>query len=170
MEKIGLGGGCHWCTEAVFLSLRGVLSVEQGWISAEENISFSEAVVVHYDPAEINLSALIAVHLHTHSSTVNHSMRNKYRSAVYVFNLQQHAVCAEILMGMEADFDRSFVTKIFTFHSFRPSNEEEQDYYYKGPSKPFCKTHIHPKLKILLNNFPGNADAIKINRSISADE
>jgi peptide-methionine (S)-S-oxide reductase len=56
IEKIGLGGGCHWCTEAVFQALKGVEKVEQGWISAVDAEEYSEAVVLHFDP-KINRGA-----------------------------------------------------------------------------------------------------------------
>jgi peptide-methionine (S)-S-oxide reductase len=79
LQKIGFGGGCHWCTEAYFQSLTGVDKVEQGWISSTApDDTFSEAVIVYYNPAIIPLKILIAVHLHTHAATKNHSFRKKY--------------------------------------------------------------------------------------------
>ena len=78
MVKIGFGGGCHWCTEAVFQSLIGVETVEQGYIASEDDMtSFSEAIIVHFNQEEITLKALIEIHLFTHKSTSNHSMRSK---------------------------------------------------------------------------------------------
>ena len=60
--KIALGGGCHWCTEAVFQSLIGVHKVEQGFVaSTDENTSFSEAVIVHFSPEAISLQTLIEI-------------------------------------------------------------------------------------------------------------
>jgi len=92
-SKIGFGGGCHWCTEAVFQSLKGVRSVAQGFIaSTEKNSSFSEAVIVFYDAAIITLKDLIEIHLHTHNSTSNHRFRKKYRSAVYYFEKRQKQI------------------------------------------------------------------------------
>ncbi|WP_282180204.1 peptide-methionine (S)-S-oxide reductase [Maribacter stanieri] len=86
LYKVGFGGGCHWCTEAVFMFLRGVTKVAQGFISPKENIEdFSEAVIVHFNPNIIALEDLVAIHLDTHRSTQNHSMRNKYRSGIYFF-------------------------------------------------------------------------------------
>ena len=83
-SKIGLGGGCHWCTEGVFESLLGVSKVNQGWIaSSGENSDFSEAIEVYFDPVIISLSDLIEIHLYTHASRSNHSMRSKSRSASY---------------------------------------------------------------------------------------
>lgn len=81
-SRIGFGGGCHWCTEAVFQSVVGVKLVEQGWIASEGSEAFSQAVLVHFDPDAADLELLVAVHLHSHSSTASHLMRSKYCSAV----------------------------------------------------------------------------------------
>ncbi|MGC1204202.1 MAG: peptide-methionine (S)-S-oxide reductase [Flavobacteriaceae bacterium] len=90
LTKIAFGGGCHWCTEAVFQSLLGVSKVEQGFVaSTGQHNSFSEAVIVHFNVAKISLTTLIEIHLNTHKSTSNHSMRTKYRSAVYTFFEEQ---------------------------------------------------------------------------------
>jgi len=91
MVKIGFGGGCHWCTEAVFQAIRGVAKVDQGWISSfgKENY-FSEGVIVHFEAKVVNLATLISIHLTTHSSTQEHSMRTKYRSAVYTYSEDQN--------------------------------------------------------------------------------
>ena len=91
LKKIALGGGCHWCTEAVFQSLKGVVSVEQGYIaSLVKHSAFSEGVIVHFNANIISLKTLIEIHLYTHKSTSNHSMREKYRSAIYVFSKSQN--------------------------------------------------------------------------------
>ncbi|MEO6315937.1 MAG: peptide-methionine (S)-S-oxide reductase [Chitinophagaceae bacterium] len=170
MEKIGLGGGCHWCTEAVFASLRGVTKVEQGWIAAEENKVFSEAVIVHYDESAIDLRVLLAVHLYTHSSTANHSMRNKYRSAVYTFAHAQKEHCVLLLQDLQATFEDKLVTTVLQFHAFRSSPENELDYFYQNPDKPFCTSYIHPKLKILLQHFAAHVNTAKINSSLAGQQ
>ena len=82
VKAIGLGGGCHWCTEAVFQSLHGVLNVKQGFVASEApQDAFSEAVIITYEPGLIALYDLVLIHLMTHESTVWHDMRPKYRSA-----------------------------------------------------------------------------------------
>jgi len=153
-ERIGFGGGCHWCTEAVFQSLRGISKVEQGWIrSTPPHEKFSEAVIVTYYPNEMGLATLIEIHLLTHSSTSSHKMRGKYRSAVYTFNEQQTALAADILDGLQPAFGGELVTQVLRHEGFKPSNERFQNYYYENPDRPFCKAYIDPKLRVLLGRF-----------------
>lgn len=154
IERIGFGGGCHWCTEAVFQSINGVTKVEQGWVSADEAADFHEAVVLHFNADIISLEKLIEVHLYTHNCTSNHAMRNKYRSAVYTFNKGQQIASTNILKKLEEDFSDKLVTKVYGFKEFKMSPEPYQNYYLKNPNKPFCKTYIHPKLQTLLRRFP----------------
>lgn len=157
LEKIALGGGCHWCTEAVFQAVKGVRKVEQGFVSSSgENAFFSEAVIVHFDPNIISLDLLIEIHLHTHSSTSGHSMRQKYRSAVYSYNEKQKTASRIILQNLQANFDHPLVTQVLSFRKFKLSPEEFQNYYRKDPAKPFCQSYIAPKLKKLLLEFSEN--------------
>lgn len=152
--KIGLGGGCHWCTEGVFQSLKGVHKVEQGWIaSIHEHHTFSEAIIVHFNPDEISLAILIEIHLHTHSSTSNHSMRKKYRSAVYTFSEAQHQEAQSIISELQADFERKIVTKVYPFNAFKENIEEQLNYFYSDPTKAFCERYIHPKLQLLMQQY-----------------
>lgn len=154
IAKIALGGGCHWCTEAVFQSIKGVEKVEQGYVaSVEEHTSFSEAVIVHFNSNSVNLDVLIRIHLLTHKSTVNHSMRNKYRSAVYTFSQEQHQEAKMLVESFQQDFDQDVVTQVLPFSEFKASREVIQNYYEKNPEKPFCETFINPKLKLLLQQF-----------------
>ncbi|MBW1298625.1 peptide-methionine (S)-S-oxide reductase [Aquimarina litoralis] len=152
--KIGLGGGCHWCTEAVFQSLKGVITVQQGYISStKSNSSFSEAVVVTYDPQIISLDDLIEIHIHTHKSTVNHSFREKYRSAIYYFDEHEKQNINSIISKLNPDFDNKLITKVLKFQAFQTSRDELLDYYISNPEKPFCKRYIHPKLQLLQEKY-----------------
>ena len=152
--KIGFGGGCHWCTEAVFQALQGVLKVEQGWIaSVDRQSDFSEAVIVHYNQEDISLKTLIEIHLHTHRSSSNHSMRTKYRSAVYTYSALQNEKAKALISGFQPQFENKLITEVFPFESFRPSPEAIQNYYHKNPLKPFCTKYIDPKLKVLAGQF-----------------
>ena len=152
-SKIGFGGSCHWCTEAVFQSLEGVESVEQGWIAAEEAPEYHEAVIVHYQTQFIPLEILVEVHLHTHNSTSDHSMRKRYRSAIYAYNREQKEQADRILKTLQQDFSEPLITKTYTFKEFKTSEETFQNYYLKNPDKPFCKSYIDPKLKLVLDRF-----------------
>lgn len=154
LQKIGLGGGCHWCTEAVFQSLHGVSAVQQGWISSDSPYNeLSEGVAVSFNDEIISLHTLIAVHLHTHSCTSIHSMRSKYRSAVYTFSAGQISEAAAAINILQRDFDLPIITMILPFRHFKLNNQSFLNYYYKNPKKPFCQTYINPKLKLLLQQF-----------------
>lgn len=154
IEIIALGGGCHWCTEAVFQSLNGVEKVEQGFVASNGvDDGFSEAVVVHFESEVIGLKDLIEIHLHTHSSTSDHAMRGKYRSAIYIYTKTQAYKAEMILADLQKNFDRHLITKVYPFQNFKPSGEQFQNYYLKNPDKPFCQRFIRPKLLLLLERF-----------------
>ena len=87
MEKIGFGGGCHWCTEGVFQALRGIASVDQGFIQSEApSDAWAEGVIVTFDPRVIGLAMLAEVHLRTHSANGTYSPGGRYRSAIYILD------------------------------------------------------------------------------------
>lgn len=149
-QTLGVGGGCHWCTEAVFLVLDGVSKVEQGYIASEEpHCAYSEAVIVHYDPKRLRLADLIQVHLATHSSRSDHSLRWKYRSAVYFSDTGLKADIEEVLQDLQPH-----VTQALFLKDFRPSEKRYHSYFYRFPDKPFTRCHIRPKLKLLSERFP----------------
>lgn len=154
LNKIAFGGGCHWCTEAVFQCLKGVERVEQGYVaSVDSHATFSEAVIIEFDSNQISLRTLIEIHLHTHKSTSNHSMRAKYRSAIYTFDENQLKTSKKILKEFQVDFKNELITKVLPFFQFKASRESIQNYYQKNPQKPFCKVFIDPKLKLVLQHF-----------------
>ncbi len=154
IKKVALGGGCHWCTEAVFLSLQGVTRVEQGFVAQKgDGSSFSEAVIVTYNPSQISLRDLVEIHLHTHQSTSEHSFRHKYRSAVYAFSDGDYDESNHILRELQTEFKETIVTKTYHFKEFKPSDEQFHNYYYSNPEKPFCKSYIDPKLKVLMAKY-----------------
>jgi len=162
-EKIALGGGCHWCTEAVFLSLKGVIKVEQGFVASEgENDSFSEAVIVHFNPKVVLLKTLIEIHLYTHKSTSDHTMRKKYRSAIYTFSKEQNILVSKIIKELQTLFNNQLITRVLSFKKFKLSNEQFHNYFYANPEKPFCETYINPKLKCILDRFSNQVREEKI--------
>jgi len=155
VKKVAFGGGCHWCTEAIFQTLKGVSHVEQGWVSSTlfEAKEFSEAVIVHFDATQISLDTLIEIHLSTHNATSNHDFRKKYRSAVYTFSEAQQKEAQNILEIKQEFFEKPLVTKVYPFGAFRLNEEKYLNYYKSNPQKPFCKVRIEPKLRVLLEEF-----------------
>ena len=157
LREIGFGGSCHWCTEAIFQSVRGVRTVHQGWISSDgADSSFSEAVLVRFDPAVASQHLLIAIHLATHASTSDHSFRTKYRSAIYVFSDYQAEEAHESIARLQQDEEKTFITRVLPFVAFKENGEDQLNYYLTRPDAPFCSTHIIPKLTRLREKFPSH--------------
>ena len=162
--KIGLGGGCHWCTEAVFMSLSGVRNVQQGWIASEgENYQWSEAVWLEFDPLVISLKDLIQVHLNTHASTSSHSMRQKYRSAVYYSNEAQKKEVVRALRELSESFDKPVITTALKFEKLKLNQENHLEYFKKNGRNQFCERYIHPKLEMLKLEFSNLVDSENLN-------
>ncbi len=153
MNKIGFGGGCHWCTEAIFQAIRGVEKVEQGWIAsiAPDDV-FSEAVIVHFSD-EIDLDTLIELHLLTHSSTNAHSMRKKYRSAIYYFDVKDNQAINQKILQLSLENNLSYVTQCLPFSGFKINTENQLNYYLSNKEAPFCKTYISPKLAMIREKY-----------------
>lgn len=152
---ISLSGGCHWCTEGIFVSLRGVRRVEQGWIKSESpNDTWAEGVVVYFDPKAIRAKDLIEVHLETHAATSRHSLRWKYRSAIYHRSAEEERDFRRSVAQFAQRFDRPLVTEILPFVAFKLNQENYLDYYRRNPEKPFCQRYISPKLDKLRQLYP----------------
>lgn len=156
MQTIGFGGGCHWCTEAVFQSLRGLSVVRQGFIRSDPpDDNWSEAIEAEFDPDIISIRDLLSVHLATHASTSDHKMRDKYRSAAYVRDADQMEQATAALEALRARTGADFVTGILWHGGFEPSDPRFHDYYRTNNQRPFCQTYIEPKLAILRGEFAG---------------
>jgi peptide-methionine (S)-S-oxide reductase len=125
MAKAGFGGGCHWCTEGVFQALRGVAQVDQGFVQSDAPAdTWSEGVIVTFDPSVIPLATLSEVHLRTHSAARARSPSGK-----------------------------PVHTLVLPFKGFRASDERYQNYYRTDPSRPFCRRYIDPKLDHIRRHF-----------------
>ena len=152
--RIGFGGGCHWCTEAVFSALQGVHQVQQGFIGSHApNEGYSEAVLVDFDEQQIQLKTLIEIHLRTHASSSAHSMRSKYRSAVYVNDDKLARRCNSLVEELQDKFDNPLITQVLVLVDFRLSPARYRKYYLSNPDKLFCTTYIEPKLAMLKRDF-----------------
>lgn len=154
VREIGFGGSCHWCTEAIFQSVRGVQTVHQGWISSSgADSTLSEAVLVRFDTAIASQHLLIAIHLATHASTSNHSFRTKYRSAIYVFSKHQAEEANESIARLQEEEEKRYITRVLPFVTFKENCEDQLNYYQTRPNAPFCLTNIIPKLTRLHEKF-----------------
>ena len=134
----------------MFQTLRGVACVAQGFIqSTAPHDTFSEAVIVDYDPDTIPL----AIHLRTHASTSPHKMRGKYRSAVYTFSDAQTAEVKSLIKAEHPNFEAPLVTLTLTHIAFKASDTRFQNYYATDAERPFCTTYIDPKLAKIRREF-----------------
>ncbi len=155
--NIGFGGGCHWCTEAVFQALKGVYHVAQGFAKSTAPFdTWSEAALVTFDPTIVSLDALITVHLETHASSAAHKMRGKYRSAIYVVDERQRYDATDILGRVQErnGAARPLVTQVLALDAFKRTDPKFQNYYARDPARPFCKTYIEPKLAKMRQAHP----------------
>ncbi|KID57007.1 hypothetical protein JF50_14165 [Pseudoalteromonas luteoviolacea] len=167
-NKLGLGGSCYWCTEAIFRSIIGVQTVEQGWLNSfEDHISFSEGIFLEFDPHIITLNELVEIHLLTHSSTSNHSRRDKYRSAVYCQTIEHQKEVEGIIATLQGEFDQPIITRALLINEFKLSPEHYQDYFYTAPKRPFCQKIIVPKLVKLMEEFKSKVNFKQVNKAIN---
>ena len=93
------------------------------------------------------------MHLYTHQCTSKHSMRQKYRSAIYTFDPEQQKNAQLGIVRAQKDFSDPIITKVLPFKNFRLNKTEYLNYYFNNPEKPFCKTYIDPKLKLLMSKY-----------------
>ena len=146
--------GCHWCTEGVFQALRGVAQVDQGFVQSDAPAdTWSEGVIVTFDPSVIPLATLSEVHLRTHSAARARSPRSKYRSAIYIFEESQRPEAEQAIVRFADASGKAVHTLILPFKGFRASDERYQNYYRTDPSRPFCRRYIDPKLDHIRRHF-----------------
>lgn len=170
MEKATFGGGCFWCTEAIFKRIKGVTSVVSGYTGGKrENPSYdlvstgatghAEAIQIEFDPSIISYEKLLDIFWHTHNPTTPNQqgadMGTQYRSVIFYHSEEQKEKAEESKNKLEKDgvFDRSIITQIMPFENFYTAEEYHQDYYEKNESAPYCQYVINPKLKKLLELY-----------------
>jgi peptide-methionine (S)-S-oxide reductase len=153
-QKIGLGGGCHWCTEGIFQMLRGVAQVEQGFIRSDPPANvWAEGIGVHFDPLGIDLATLVEVHLRTHAASATYVATGKYRSAIYVHEDVQQQQATRTIASLQQEFEDPIETQVLRLRSFKPSDDRFRNYYANNPDKPFCRRYIDPKVDFIRRNF-----------------
>lgn len=167
-QKATFGGGCFWCTEALFQQLKGVIRVESGYSGGTTiNPTYrevssgltghAEVVEVTYLPSEISLEELLRIHLATHNPTlVNGPGTQKsaqYRSIIFYRNEAERATAQKVLEEARPLFDKPVATQLLPFERFYKAEPHHQNYYNNHPEGGYCTGIIHPKLKQLRELF-----------------
>jgi len=156
------GGGCFWCTEAIFQQLAGVSLVESGYSGGNTaeptyqavcsgQTGHAEVVQVTFDPAVISYADLVRIHLSTHNPTTPNQQGadrgTQYRSIILAHDAEQEAVARQVIREMAAAFDAPIVTEVQPFEAFYRAENYHQDYYVSNPRQPYCNAVISPKLQ-----------------------
>jgi peptide-methionine (S)-S-oxide reductase len=169
------GGGCFWCTEAVFLALKGIFKAESGYSGGSiENPTYQqvctgrtghvEVVQVTFDSDEISFRELLEVFFATHDPTTLNRQGNdvgtQYRSVIFYHDSQQKQMAEEYIQELEQSkvFDKPIVTTVEPFTTFSRAEEYHQNYYARNPNQPYSCAIIPPKLLKLKKD---HADKLK---------
>ena len=168
-----LAGGCFWCTEAVFLGLAGVKSVESGYTGGRTsnptyrevcggNTGHAEAIRITFDPDIISYGDLLDVFFATHDPTQLNRQGNdvgtQYRSAIFPRDEAQETEARAAIERANADNEGRVVTTIEPLGEWYPAEDYHQDYWSgEGQRNPYCIAHIPPKLQKLRKSFQARA-------------
>jgi peptide-methionine (S)-S-oxide reductase len=172
LETAIFGGGCFWCTEAVFADLRGVISVMPGYAGGAvphptyEAVctgatGHAEAIRIEFDPAQISFNDLLTVFFATHDPTTLNRQGNdvgtQYRSAVfYTSDAQRDAALAFVAKLNASDpGGKPVVTEVtpLSLDKFYPAEDYHRNYFANNPNQPYCQLIIEPKVEKLQKQF-----------------
>lgn len=168
MQTIYLAGGCFWCTEAVFKSIKGVSEVVPGYIGGDlpdptyEQIcsgetGHAEAVKVVYDESVLPLADLLEIFFATHDPTTLNRQGNdvgtQYRSAIFFTNKEQESASHEAVKEAQKSFSQPIVTEVVPASEFYKAEDYHRDYYFAHSNQPYCMIVISPKLEKLQKDF-----------------
>ena len=160
-ESITLGGGCFWCTEAVFEQVQGVHSVESGYCNGHferptyEQVctgrsGHAEVVQLRFDPTVIGLREVLAIFMATHDPTTlnrqGHDVGPQYRSGIYLHDAQQEPVARAVVAEVQEALGVPVVTEIVPLSGYSPAEGYHQRYYARNPGQGYCVAVIAPKL------------------------
>ncbi|SHN26110.1 peptide-methionine (S)-S-oxide reductase [Duganella sacchari] len=161
-ETAILGGGCFWCTEAVYLEVKGVSSVESGYTGGQtEHPSYeqvcagdtghAEVVKLQFDPAVISYRDLLEIFFTIHDPTTLNRQGNdvgtQYRSAIYYQSPQQEAMARQVIAEMAHVWDAPIVTELSPFQTFYKAEDYHQDYFRQHPLQGYCAFVVAPKVE-----------------------
>src|SRR5271155_4730307 len=163
-ELAVFGGGCFWCTEAVFGELRGVQSVMPGYAGgASANPTYeqvctgstghAEVIRIDFDPAQISFHDLLTVFFATHDPTTLNRQGNdvgtQYRSIVLYTTPEQRTAAEAFIARLNASDPggRPVVTEVKPLDKFYDAESYHRDYFAKNPNQPYCQLIIEPKVE-----------------------
>ncbi|MGL4514320.1 MAG: peptide-methionine (S)-S-oxide reductase MsrA [Lacipirellulaceae bacterium] len=157
------GGGCFWCTEAVFEQTRGVLSAVSGYSGGPlpnptyeaictGRTGHAEVTQVEYDPAKVSYAELLEIFFRTHDpTTLNRQggdVGTQYRSVVFYHNDEQKRVTEEVIAKLTTAgvYDDPIVTQVTPLGQFYEAEKYHQNYFANNPEQGYCRAVIQPKL------------------------
>lgn len=170
-----VGGGCFWCTEAVFQEVKGVSLVVSGYTGGNAPgkptyreicsglTGHAEVVQIKFDPSIISYADILTIFMTTHDpTTVNRQgadVGTQYRSVIYFHNEEQRKTAEIVLEELGQYYDSPIVTELSPLGTFYEAEEDHQNYYKNNTSQGYCQVVINPKLSKLRKL---HADKIKI--------
>ncbi len=170
MEVATLGGGCFWCTEAVFGELKGVVKVEPGYSGGSlanptyEQVSagttgHAEVVQITFDPSIISFREILEVFFAMHDpTTLNRQgadVGTQYRSVLFYHDREQKAKIEKLIEELDNAkiYGAPIVTKVEPFKIFYEAEDYHKDYFKSNPEQPYCRLVIAPKIAKLRKNY-----------------
>lgn len=169
-ETIVLGGGCFWCTEAVYVRVRGVTDVESGYCNGHvHNPSYEqvcggdtghvEVVKLRFDPAQITLQEILEIFFAVHDPTTLNRQGNdvgpQYRSGIYYESAEHQRIAEEMVRKINADklFGKPIVTEVLPLANYWPAEDYHQDYFENHPNQGYCAFVVGPKVEKFRKTF-----------------
>ena len=169
-QTITLGGGCFWCTEAVFVKVRGITDVESGYSNGQVNrpsyedvcsgrTGSNEVVKLSYDPSDITLREILEIFFVVHDATTLNRQGNdagtQYRSGIYYSTPEQKQVAEDMIRQMSQDkvFDKAIVTEVLPLANYWSAEDYHQDYFANNPNQGYCVAVAGPKVAKFRKTF-----------------
>ena len=156
-----LGGGCFWCTEAVYLEVKGVTKVESGYTGgAQPNPTYeqvctgetghAEVVRLEFDPAQISYRDLLVIFFTIHDPTTLNRQGNdvgtQYRSVIFYETPEQEATARQVIAEMAHVWDAPIVTELAPAAPFYKAEDYHQNYFAQHPLQGYCAFVVAPKV------------------------
>ncbi len=169
-NQIVFGGGCFWCTEAVFAMLKGVSKVEPGYAGgakenptyeavSEGNTGHAEVIRVTYDPAIITITDLLTVFFGSHDPTTPNRQGNdvgeQYRSIIFYNSDEEKDAAEKLIKEIDASLTDGtrVVTELRPLEMFYPAEDYHKNYFATNMSAPYCQLIIEPKVEKVRKRF-----------------